>query len=272
MTEALSRVARFSVSSGELEAILRPGHTGAAPLVFLHGWTLDRRMWAPQLENLKTHRPLIAVDRRGFGQSTAPPDLQREADDIAGLLNALDADKAVIVGMSQSGRVAVDFALKHPERLSGLILQGARLGPAAQNAADEEIPVEEYAALVRDGRLTEMKKRWRRHVLMRSTNTETNALIDRMLADYQARDLGAVISAPAEFDAQRIAAISVPALIVTGAEDTKHRRAVANELSRIMPAAVRCEIEGAGHMCNLCAADEYNRLVEGFLDRIDDAP
>jgi pimeloyl-ACP methyl ester carboxylesterase len=259
-------MASFAVPGGELEGDIRSGDAKRAPVLFLHGWTLDRRMWVPQMAALKTSRRLIAIDRRGFGKSTAPPDLHCEADDIIAVIDVIKADKVIVVGMSQSGRVAVDFALKYPARVAGVILQGARLGAEAQVKKTEEIPISLYIELAREGRLDEMKTLWRSHALMQSGTAEGEALIDKMLADYEARDLTSSALPAPEFDAMEIAKITAPALVITGAEDTPHRRRVADDLSNTIPNARQIEIPDAGHLCNLNAPDAFNAAVSEFLN------
>ncbi len=266
MTGAQTRIISLPVSGGVIEAELRDG-AGAA-VVFLHGWTLDRRMWAPQLSGLKTARRLIAIDRRGFGRSTAPPDMITETDDIAAVLDHIGAAKAVVVGMSQSGRVAVDFALIHRDRISGLVLQGARLGPAESGGASEDIPLDEYTALVRAGKLSEMKALWREHRLMHVENADVQSTIDMMLTDYDGRDLLAGLTRAPDFSELTLADIAVPALIVTGDRESKPRRLVADNLARVLPKAQRIEIAGASHLCNLCAPDFYNAALSTFLESI----
>lgn len=239
---------------------------GAGPaVVLLHGWTLDRRMWAPQIEVLARTSLVIAPDRRGFGRSSAPPDLSREADDVARLLDAVGVDCAAVVGMSQSGRVALDIALRFEDRIAGLVLQGAPLaGVAPGPGEDEAIPIVEYAALVRAGQLHDMKRRWRAHVLMRAGSAAAAACVDEMLATYDGRDL-LLSSTLADFGAQDLSKIGAPALVITGALDTPWRRRGGDALARALANAARVEIEGAGHLCNLCAPAAYNAALERFL-------
>ncbi|MGE0741889.1 MAG: alpha/beta fold hydrolase [Hyphomonadaceae bacterium] len=236
-------------------------------VVLLHGWTLDSRMWTPQLNALAATHLLIAPDRRGFGRSSAPPDLSREADDVARLLDAGRADSAVIVGMSQAGRVAADFAQRFSDRTRGLVLQGAPLGDVSPAPSDgEAIPIETYAALVRAGRLDEMKRLWGAHPLMRTTTPAAAACAAAMLADYMGRDLAAMPAAAIE-DVDP-AHITVPMLIITGAQDVPGRRRGADALASKLPHASRVEIEGAGHLCNLCAPDAYNAALNRFLNAL----
>ncbi|MDX2237123.1 MAG: alpha/beta hydrolase [Hyphomonadaceae bacterium] len=238
---------------------------GAGPaMIFLHGWTLDSRMWAPQVAAFARGFRVIAPDRRGFGRSSAPPDLAREPDDIARLLDHVGAARAVVVGMSQAGRVALDFAARFPDRVDALILQGAPfVGPGPHPQDSEAIPIAAWAALAREGRLDAMKAQWRAHPLMRTANDAAAQTAEAMLRDYRGRDL--VAADPIARDDLDIARIAAPALALTGARDTAWRRAAADALAAGMPHARRTEIPDAGHLCNLCAPGVYNAVVATFL-------
>jgi pimeloyl-ACP methyl ester carboxylesterase len=108
-----------------------------------------------------------------------------------------------------------------------------------------------------------MKRRWRAHPLMRTTNAQAAACAEAMLADYQGRDLaGESMAVVEEADPARIAA---PALVITGALDTPWRRRAGDALASKLANASRVEIEGAGHLCNLCAPDAYNTALTRFL-------
>ena len=93
-------------------------------VVLLHGWTLDRRMWALQTRALADRFTFIALDRRGFGQSTAPADRAREVDDLASLADRLELASFHLVSMSQAGATAIAFAQQHRDRVATLVLQG----------------------------------------------------------------------------------------------------------------------------------------------------
>ncbi|WP_414902693.1 alpha/beta fold hydrolase [Sphingomonas flavalba] len=239
------------------------------PLVLLHGWSLDRGVWHAQLGALAARFQVIAVDRRGFGASTAPPGLADEDGDLFAILDRLGLARAVIVGMSQGGRVALHFAMAHPDRVIGVVLQGAPLdGFLPGPRGDDRIPIASYAALVRSGRIDRMKALWRKHPLMRVDDPAARRTVDRLLAAYQARDLAAAAPPPLTPLAGELDAIYAPALVLTGEQDTPWRRLVADALAYGLPNARRMTIAAAGHLCNLTHADAYNAALASFVDRI----
>lgn len=242
------------------------------PIVLLHGWALDRRVWAPQVDALAGRFRLIALDRRGFGASTAPPGLAAETGDVLTVMTKLGIDRAVIAGMSQGGRVALRFALTHPERVSGLVLQGAPLdGFAPGPRREDAIPLSAYMGLVREGRLARMKELWRDHALMRVAAPARSAL-DQLLESYDGRDLlrpGPDSVAPI---GDALEDVYAPALVVTGEHDTPWRQLVSDALAYGLPHSHRARLAGADHLCNLTHPAAFNALVAAFVTRIEETP
>ena len=97
------------------------------PLILLHGWTLDHRMWGPQVAGLAGDYLLVMPDRRGCGRATAPPDLAREAEDVIAIADFLGLDRFALVGLSRGAVVALDVARRFAGRLSALAVSGAPL-------------------------------------------------------------------------------------------------------------------------------------------------
>ena len=98
-------------------------------VVFLHGFTLDTRMWDDQFERFAEQYHVIRYDLRGFGQSAVPTDAPyAHFDDLKALLDALGIEQAHLVGLSKGGGVALDFALAFPTYVRGLVLIDSILG------------------------------------------------------------------------------------------------------------------------------------------------
>ena len=261
-------IVKIPVSGGDLAAEIhgRISDPAGPAILFLHGWTLDRRVWAPQ-HALAARFPLIAIDRRGFGGSTAPAGLHLETDDILAIQDFLALRESVIVGMSQAGRVALDFALRHPERAAALILEGAGLsGLKPPPPPEEVIPLHHYRELVEAGRIDDMRAEWRRHPLMRSPNPEALTILHEMLRSYDGRDLLAPPSPDSGAGLGALNAIRVPVLAVTGDQETPWRRLAADAIADGVPNAQRAIIENAGHVCNLCNPEGFNAVLSAFLE------
>ncbi|MBI1724609.1 MAG: alpha/beta fold hydrolase [Candidatus Tectomicrobia bacterium] len=88
-----------------------------APLLLLHGFSLDHTMWDAQVEALSRTYRVIAPDQRGLGQTENPDvhiSLEQMADDAAGLLMALDIPAAAVAGFSMGGFILARMAVRHP--------------------------------------------------------------------------------------------------------------------------------------------------------------
>lgn len=253
----------IAVDGGDILAWARG--TGDIAIILMHGWTLDHRVWQPQLDDaaLAAGHRLVAIDRRGFGAATAPPALGREATDILTMMDRLEIARAIVVGQSQAGRVALQIALDHGDRVAGLVLVGAPVGgfhPLPR--PEEDVPVALCRDLIASGRIDEMKRLWAAHPLIANGDGD-NALIAAMLDSYDGRDLLAA-PAPAGPDIQQIGAIAAPALVVTGDRDTPWRRLVGDAIAYALPQGRRAHLPDAGHLCNVDAPAAFNRLLGDF--------
>lgn len=236
------------------------------PIIFLHGWTLDRRMWCDQFSALADRYTLIAIDRRGFGQSSAPPDRAAELADLEAVVAALGLARFALVGMSQAGSTAIGYALAHPAQVRALVLQGISLAGVPDRAHGmDAIPVRHFATLVEQGRLAEMKREWRDHPLMRTFSEHSATLAEAILDDYEGRDLLAGPSGPSASLAD-VTRIVVPTLAITGAADTGWRREIVRAIAKAAPRGQAHMIDGAGHLANMCRPDPFNAALTGFLE------
>ena len=109
-------------------------HGSGAPILCIHGGGSSALMWADAVEELARLGRVIAYDRRGCTRSERPEPYERtsvaeQADDAAALLDALAAAPAVVIGRSYGGAVAIDLALRYPDRVRALVLlEGDALG------------------------------------------------------------------------------------------------------------------------------------------------
>jgi pimeloyl-ACP methyl ester carboxylesterase len=91
------------------------------PVVLIHGGQMDRRMWDPQFELFAKSFRVVRYDVRGYGRSATASLPYSDVDDLAALLDDLKIPKAHLVGLSLGGRIAIDFAVVHPERVASLV-------------------------------------------------------------------------------------------------------------------------------------------------------
>lgn len=99
------------------------GH--GSTIVCLHAGVADRRSWRPVAPHLLDGHRVVAHDRRGFGDTDGTPEPFDHVADLLAVLDALHVEQALLVGNSQGGRVALETALEHPDRVEGLVLVAA---------------------------------------------------------------------------------------------------------------------------------------------------
>lgn len=100
------------------------------PLILLHGNGEDVSYFVHQMELFSKHFRVIAIDTRGHGKTPrgeAPFTIRQFADDLLGFMDAHGIQKAHLLGFSDGGNIAMIFAMKYPERVEKLILDGANL-------------------------------------------------------------------------------------------------------------------------------------------------
>ena len=259
---------REVVRHGTVDIHCRVFGSGDA-LVLIHGWTLHQEIFRPQVAALSQHFRVITYDRRGCGLSRTEPDLAADLQDLNQVITTLGAGSAHVLGMSQGGRLALRFALSHPERVQRLVLQGAALdGFEPEDEPGEAVPMAEYAALVQGGRIVEMRERWIAHPLMHAglASPEHRQLVREVVAGYQGRDLlksgsGERMTADLQAAVKRL---STPTLLLTGRLETRSRRAHAQRLLELLPDAREIELERSGHLCNITEPKKYNDAVLAF--------
>lgn len=232
------------------------------PLILLHGWTLDARMWQPQIAGLARDFTLVMPDRRGFGRSSAPPDLAREAEDIARMADFLKLDQFSLVGLSQGASVALDTASRLGGRVSALAVCGAPLPALVERAEALDLPL--YQRLAGAGDLAAMRRHWAGHPLMQAATSAAREALSAILSDYDGRDLLLPASLP-ELPREALARLAMPLLALAGEHDTPWRRACAAALAETAPQGHFALIAGAGHVANLDNPAGFDARLRSFF-------
>lgn len=247
------------------------------PVVLLHGFPHDRSLWAPQRNALVDRARVVTPDLRGFGQTPfpAPADgaamtVDRYADDVACLLDALHVERAVVGGLSMGGYVTFAFWRRHRARVRALVLANTRA------AADDDAARarrRELIALARTEGGEAVAERTIVGMVGKSTRERSPALVEqvrRMLAAAPVDGaVGALEAMMARPDATPLlATIDVPTLVVAGDEDA----IVPEREMRAMHEAIRGSrfdvLAGAGHLSSLERPAAFNHVLSEFLARL----
>lgn len=239
------------------------------PLVLIHAWPTDLRLWAPQQDGLKAHFRVITVDLWGFGQSFAPNKsiytMEDYAYQIKQLLDQLHIQKALIGGESMGGYVTLAFLKKYPEHTSGVILSNTRITP---DTAEDIVKKENLAkAVLKEGPALII-----RDFLPRLFSTEAPADMRTTVETILAEQHSAAISASLLGIAYRpdfsstISETKVPILIVTGEDDAVIPAKESYIIHNFAKNSRLIVFKQTGHLSNLERAKEWNEAVIRFAN------
>jgi 3-oxoadipate enol-lactonase len=235
------------------------------PVVLLHEGVVDSRIWDRVVSLLAAELRVIRYDQRGYGRSPMWTEPYSPVDDLFSVVDAAGVERAVLVGASRGGRIALEAVLERPDRVSALVLVGSGLSghpldldvtpeqearwASAEATADytamAELDMEFWAPLGTDERLRTM-------------------FVDNARAsnsDDPAVELEA---------ASRLGEIRVPTLIVTGARDVAAMTDIGDLLRREIADAESAVIEDADHMIPWRCPRELSDLVLRFLRNVSD--
>jgi 2-succinyl-6-hydroxy-2,4-cyclohexadiene-1-carboxylate synthase len=226
-------------------------------LVLLHGFTQTGRSWAPVAERLSERYRSFAPDLPGHGDATWRRPVSFDA--ISAYLRALHHDRFTLAGYSMGGRLALDFALRHPERVEQLLLVGASPGIAGEaerrtrRAADLAL-AERIEGMDMEAFATE----WGSQPLLGGMPRGVAALVhaDRLrnIPSGLAASLRGVGTGAMTPLWDRLGELAMPVTLMVGERDEKFT-AIARAMAERMPHARVVAVPGAGHAAHLEAPD-----------------
>lgn len=251
----------------------RPGASGV-PLVFLHAGVADRRMWRAQLAAFAPAHPVLAYDRRGFGETrVAQPQVHAQVDDLWAAMDAAGLPSAVLVGCSQGGRIAIDAALAQPRRVLGLVLvapavSGAPEPGAFPPAVKQLVDAYDAAEAANDlDRLNEVEARVWLDGLFGEAGRVQGPVRELFLAmngtALRAGEVGRAIDPPSAWD--RVDRLRKPTLVAWGTLDFPHLQDRCAALAAAIPGAQSLVMEGAGHLPNLDQPATFDTALAAFV-------
>lgn len=238
------------------------------PVVLVHGLALDARMWDDQVPALKDIARVVRYDVRGFGRSTRDADTSySHADDLWRLLDHLELDKPVLVGLSMGGRVVVEATLAAPERVRALVLLDAVLDGVAWDA-DSARGMRAIGEGLRAGGLEAAKAAWLRHEFFVSAQRTPDLArrLAEMVGDYSGVHWTSPDPhAPRPNSIELLAAIPTPTTVVTGELDVPCFHEMSHVLADRIPGARKLTVPGVGHMVNMEAPEAVNALLRELV-------
>ena len=246
--------------------------TRTPPIVLLHGFPLDSRVWNAQRSELSRNNRVITPDLRGFGKSLSADSFTMEsiADDVHALLKELGALPVILGGLSMGGYAALAYAKKYPTDLKGLLLIDTRAEAdtpegregrqkmidavrAKGSPAAAEGMMPKMLAPETPAKMPEVARELRTIMESQPPRTIENALVAlRDRSDY-CKDLPS---------------IAVPTLILVGEYDAITPPAMAETLNKNIPNSKLVVITNAGHMTPMEQPEQVNRAVRDFVAKL----
>ncbi|MDO9301413.1 MAG: alpha/beta hydrolase [Anaerolineales bacterium] len=217
------------------------------PLMLIHGFPLDHTTWNETASLLENNFDLILPDLRGFGQTTTvetPYTMSDMADDLARLLDHLKIEKITLAGHSMGGYVALAFAKKYPQRVSGLGLVSSQAAADSTEGKDRRYQTAADVAQKGVGVVAEAM------TPKLSADARVQAFVRVLMEKQTPSAVIGALKAMAEREdlMSHLSSVTFPVLLIHGNADVLIPIERAKEIKAVLPSARFVELHGAGHM------------------------
>ena len=240
------------------------------PLVLLHAFPLNGRMFEPQMEAFSEGRRVVAPDYPGFGRSPrspAQPDVRYYAEGVGRLLDRLGLERVVLGGVSMGGYVAFGCMGLFPERICGLVLANTRPDPDTEEMRENR---KKMARRVADEGVEVLVELQMERLLAPQTLENNKKVVEKvraMILESSPTGVVAALGAMRERpdSTPLLAEIAVPTLVIGGEEDAISSPGVMAAMAEKIPDSRHVALPGAGHLSNLEAPQGFNAALKEFL-------
>ena len=244
------------------------GKKGAQVVVLSHSLSCSLLMWNPQMDALNPYFQVLRYDIRGHGNTGAPSGaytLELLAQDVIGLLDALDMDRVHFVGLSLGGMIGQSLALNNPSRLKslGLCDTTAYVPTEAQPLWQERM--DEARKKGMEALLEQTMERWFTPSFLRQ-NSKTVALIRaQLLATPVSGYIGCAEAIRKLNYLDRLSEIKMPTLIIVGAEDPGTPVSASEAMHKRISNSRLVILPSARHLSSVEQAGAFNAALLKFL-------
>ena len=259
-----------SRASGGMVSYRELGDGPGEPLVLLHAFPLNGRMFEPQMEAFSEGRRVVAPDYPGFGRSPrtpAQPDIRYYAEGVRGLLDRLGLERVVLGGVSMGGYVAFGCMRLFPERVSSLILANTRPDADSEETRENR---KNMARRVADEGVEVLIELQMQRLLARDTLKENQEVVEEVRDMILESSPGGVVAALGAMrerpdSTPLLEEIEVPTLVIGGEEDGISSPEVMAAMAEKIPDSRHVTLPRAGHLSNLEAPEGFNAALKEFL-------
>ena len=247
-------------------------HGKGIPLILIAGLASDSQSWTPIISDLSQHYLVITLDNRGVGRSK-PQDIevsiQQVADDCIGLIRHLGLSSVNLLGHSMGGFVALDLAIRYPERINKLILAGT----SASNSRRNNALFSNWASCLETGMDLGL---WFRNIFywifsarFFESETAVNDAV-RYAVEYphpqSAIGFRNQVNAIASYDCtEALSGVAAKTMVISGKEDLLFPTEVCARLVQAIPEAVLSVIDNAAHSIHIEPPRTFAECILEFL-------
>ena len=280
MLDHTTSTSATAAGSAQLRTYATPD-SGKTPIVFLHASVCDSRMWHHEIATLGPTRRIAAFDRRGFGETKLLHQTYANVDDTIAVMDALKIRRALLVGCSNGGRVALDTNFAHPDRVAGLALVCGAIGGTpeeemewvtrprmramyarylkAEKAKDSKTLAKITALVWLDGPL---EREGRVGGAVRALFMD---MVAKSFAGSEHEDKGFV----SDTAYANLANVKVPTLVVWGPLDVPDVTRTMKHAAAAIPRAQSLEVPGTAHLPNLERPDLFTPRLARLVESLD---
>ena len=241
------------------------------PMLLLHGFPMDRSLWAPQLAAPIAGIRMIAPDLPGFGEShsTDVPSMDAWADWTADLLDALRLDRVILGGLSMGGYLCLSMWRRHPERVRALVLADTRAGADSEVARGKRREMQQLVLTEGTGAVAEKMIPGLVGKTTRASRPEVVGTLDAMMRRASVTGVHDALDAlrTRPDSTPLLAGINVPTLIVCGDEDVLTPPGESRAMHAAIPHSTLGIIPQAGHASNIESGVAFNHLLSDFAKK-----
>jgi 3-oxoadipate enol-lactonase len=244
------------------------------PIILLHAFPFNLKMWKPQMAAIPAGYRTIAYDIRGFGGSSLrlpeAPSIENYSDDLFHLMDFLEIKKAILVGLSMGGYITLRAKEKHPERISAMVLADTKTDADSVEAKEKRFKTCEK---LESGGLNEFTDTFLAGALGKNTKTENQRLVQDLKQEILANSITGMCAAlkmmaDRKDTSSALKAHPVPTLFLVGAEDTLTPLEAAQQMQKKHSSGELFVIPKAGHLSNLENPDAFNQHLLSFLGKL----
>jgi pimeloyl-ACP methyl ester carboxylesterase len=262
-----SGIARF----GQSEIYYEIAGEGGPTVILMHGGMLDCHMWDEQFELLAKTRRVLRYDASAHGNSTLPPDVYWDHADLRELMNHLEIERAILVGLSLGGKTAINLALEDPQRVEAIVAVSSGLSGYRFESnfylEQRDIMIQAWQAGEFDAVVESFQRCWTDgpHRAPGDVDPEVREEVRAMARNGLEHAMeGRTIDPPA---IERLDDLELPMLMVVGELDMPGILEIADMVVAANPNAELVVVPDVAHMVNMEKPDEFNELLIGYLSR-----